>query len=256
MNSAGGRMKKTDILGVQVDIVDRPQLLAEIDRLADARKPALVHNVNVHACNLACRDPAFRDVLNASDLVFCDGFGVKLGARLLGKPLGERMTPPDWIDDLFKLCVQRRYSLYFLGDVDEVVHRFARTVQTRYPGLRITGWYNGFFDLAGDENQRILRELVRLRPDVILTGMGMPRQEKWARQASRCLGRGVFIATGALFRWYTGVERRAPRWMTATGFEWMARLVASPRRHFKRYVLGLPLFYVRILKQRFGGRSE
>ena len=245
-----------NILGVNVDVIDQPQLLAQIDRLAVAQRPALVNNVNVHACNLAYTDPEFREILNRSDVVFCDGFGVKLGARMMGKTLGPRMTPPDWIDELFKLCVRRRYCIYFIGDTDHVVRRFAQQVKEEHPGLRVVGWYDGFFEVDGDANIRILAEIQRLGPDIILTGMGMPLQEKWAWQAKARLGKGVIIATGALFRWYTGVEKRAPRWVTQSGFEWLARLVAAPRKHFKRYVVGLPLFFFRIIRQRMRGVSS
>lgn len=248
-------MDKVNILGIGVDVIDQPQLLAEIDRLAAEQRPALVNNVNVHACNLAYKDPEFREILNASDVVFCDGFGVKLGARMLGKTLGQRMTPPDWIDELFKLCVQKRYCLYFLGDTHEAVVRFSRQVRERYPMIRIVGEHDGFFMVDESSVRRQMSEVNRLRPDIILTGMGMPLQEKWGWIAKQRLGRGVVIATGALFRWYTGTERRAPAWITQHGFEWLARLAASPRRHFKRYVIGLPLFFIRVLKQRFLRRS-
>ncbi len=243
-------MDKVNILNIPVDVIDRPQLLAEIDRLVETQRPALVNNVNVHACNLACSDPEFMKILNASDLVFCDGFGVKLGARLLGKTLGERMTPPDWIDELFKLCIRKNYRLYFIGDTDQVVSQFVRTVQENHPYLRILGWQNGFFVEGGEDELRNLNEINRLKPDIILTGMGMPRQEKWAWRAKKRLGKGTIIATGALFRWYAGVERRAPDWMTQHGLEWLARLATAPRKHFKRYVIGLPLFLFRILKQK------
>jgi len=243
-------MDKINILGIQVDVIDRPQLLAEIDRLAAARRPALVNNVNVNACNIAYTDPEFLSILNASEAVFCDGFGVKLGAWLLGKKLGQRMTPPDWIDELFKLCVQRRYCVYFLGDTNEVVLQFSQAVRNKYHALRVVGQHDGFFAPGGDADIRLTNEIQRLQPDIILTGMGMPLQEKWAWQAKQRLGKGVIIATGALFRWYTGYEKRAPRWMTQYGFEWLARLATSPRKHFKRYVMGLPLFFLRVFKQR------
>lgn len=247
-------MDKVNILGINVDVVDQPELLAEIDRLAAAQRPALVNNVNVNACNIAYADPEFRDILNASDVVFCDGFGVKLGARLLGKKLGQRMTPPDWVDELFKRCIQRHYCVYFLGDTNEVVLRFARQVKEKYHQLRVVGQHDGFFTRGGDADIRITNEIQRLEPDIILTGMGMPLQEKWAWGARARLGKGVIIATGALFRWYTGYEKRAPRWMTQHGMEWLARLATSPRKHFKRYVIGLPLFFCRILKQRLTPR--
>lgn len=243
------------ILDIDISVVDLPELLQAIDELVQRGSPALVNNVNVHACNLAFEQLEFRKVLNASEVVFCDGFGVKLAGWLTGKRLGQRMTPPDWIDDLFALCIAKGYSIYFLGDTDEVLNKFMKKVQTDYPELKIAGWRNGFFDLQGLENEQIVSAIAESGADIVITGMGMPRQELWAWEAKNHLGKGVIIATGALFRWYTGYERRAPKWMTDCGLEWLARLAASPWRHFKRYVIGLPLFFFRVLV-RGGQRTE
>lgn len=240
-------LKSKRLLGIDISVVDLPQLLAGIDHLAEGRKPALVNNVNIHACNLAYDQPEFRQVLNQSDIVFCDGFGVKMGALLKGIRLGQRMTPPDWIDDLFTLCVKKEYRIYFIGDTMDVVKLFSEQVQQRYPELAIAGWHDGFFELESPECDRIVSGIAEADADIIITAMGMPRQELWAASAMKNLDKGVFVATGALFRWYTGVDRRAPRWMTDHGLEWLARLIAHPCRHFKRYIIGLPLFYWRIV---------
>jgi N-acetylglucosaminyldiphosphoundecaprenol N-acetyl-beta-D-mannosaminyltransferase len=241
---------KKELLGIQISKVDLPELLDKIESLVQRKEPALVNNVNVHACNLAFEQPAFRAILNRSEVVFCDGFGVKLGAALCGIRLGQRMTPPDWIDDLFVRCVAHGYSVYFVGDTAPVVAHFAQEVQRRYPELNIAGKHHGFFPLQGAENEQLLAAIRAADADIILTGMGMPRQEFWAEEARIHLEKGVLIATGALFRWYTGHERRAPKWITAFGLEWLARLLTSPRRHFRRYVIGLPLFFLRVLRFR------
>lgn len=235
------------LLGIDISVIDMPQLLEAIDHLAVAGRPALVNNVNIHACNLAFDRAAFRSVLNRSDIVFCDGYGVKLAGLLKGFRLGQRMTPPDWIDDLFALCVQRNYRVYFIGDEERVVKLFVDEVMGRHPNLLIAGYHDGFFDVNGSENDRIVAKIKEADADIVITAMGMPRQELWAANAINKLDKGVFIATGALFRWYTGVERRAPKWITASGLEWLARLIVSPVRHFKRYVIGIPRFYWRIL---------
>lgn len=245
-------MPSKRILGINVSVVDLPQLLQAIDALAQRNRPALVNNVNIHACNLAFEQPAFREVLNHSEVVFCDGFGVKLAGWLTGKRLGQRMTPPDWIDDLFALCVRKGHSVYFLGDTEEVARQFAAKVQAGYPALKISGWHHGFFDVPGEANDRVVQAIAQSGADIIVTGMGMPRQELWAWEAKDRLDKGVIIAAGALFRWHIGHEKRAPKWMTDCGLEWLARLLSNPVRHFKRYVVGIPLFYWRVL---FGGRK-
>lgn len=240
------------ILGIDISVVDLPGLLRAIDGLAQRNRPAMVNNVNVHACNLAFEQPAFRDVLNASEVVFCDGFGVKLAGWLTGNRLGQRMTPPDWIEELFALCISKSYSVYFLGDESAVVQLFVDKVKATFPGLVVAGCHDGFFELSGEANQTIIETINESGADIIITGMGMPRQELWAWDTKPHLQKGVIIAAGALFRWYTGYEKRAPKWITGCGLEWLARLVSQPRRHFKRYVVGLPLFFLRALTKSRG----
>lgn len=248
-------IKKNDFLGIRIDSIDHKGLLPEISKAVASESTIIINYLNVKGFNVAFQDLEFRKILNFSDYVFCDGVGIKLGAWILGKKIGPRMTPPDWIDELFELCEGRGYSLYFLGDTKEVVLSFAETVKRKYPDLKIVGFHDGFFTKDRELSLQVMEEVRRLEPDIILTGMGMPLQEKWAWEAKQHLNKGVIIATGALFRWYSGYERRAPRWITDCGLEWATRLVKSPVKHFRRYVIGLPLFFFRIFRQRFGGKQ-
>jgi N-acetylglucosaminyldiphosphoundecaprenol N-acetyl-beta-D-mannosaminyltransferase len=234
------------LLGIRISVVDVPGALRRVEELVSRPGGALVNNVNIHACNLACEQPEFRRILNESALVFCDGYGVKWAARLCGKQLGPRMTPPDWIDELFALGARKGWSFFFVGDEPAVAEAFAARVRERHPGLNIAGAHHGFFRHGGAEDLALRARLKALRPDIVITGMGMPRQEYWADAVRPDLCHGIFIATGALFRWYTGLERRAPRWMTAHGLEWVHRLAVHPWRHFRRYVVGIPRFFWRI----------
>lgn len=235
-----------EVMGVRVDRIDVAGLLNRVEELIAAPGCALVNNVNIRACNLAWEQPEFRRILNESAAVFCDGYGVKWGAWLTGKRLGQRMTPPDWIDELFALGAHKGWTFFFLGDEPEVVEAFEKAVAERHPGVRILGSHHGFLAPGSHEEQALIGRIKTLRPDVIITGMGMPRQEYWADRARQTLDHGVIIAAGALFRWYTGWEKRAPRWMAAHGLEWLHRLATRPRTHFRRYVIGIPLFLLRL----------
>jgi N-acetylglucosaminyldiphosphoundecaprenol N-acetyl-beta-D-mannosaminyltransferase len=240
-------LKKTEFMGVNISVVGIQELLDFIIGRALARKVALINNVNIQAMNLAESNAEFRNILNQSDAVFCDGFGVKLGASLLGVTLGERMTPPDWIDRLFEGCVKHSLSVYALGDTIEEVTAFVRKVNEKFPSLRVAGYHHGFFDMHGGENGKILGEIRSADADIVLVGMGMPRQEEWAFRAREELSKGVLIATGALYRWYTGSQKRSPKWMTDHGLEWLGRLLLEPRRMWRRYVIGNPAFFWRVL---------
>ncbi|RME09566.1 MAG: hypothetical protein D6802_11685, partial [Ardenticatenia bacterium] len=104
-----------DLLGVRIHPVHLHELLDYISRTIAEDRRAIVTNVNVRAMNLAYEQPWFREYLNTSALVFCDGFGVKWGAALVGRHLPERMTPPDWLPDLARLAAQQRWRVYLLG---------------------------------------------------------------------------------------------------------------------------------------------
>ena len=234
-------------LGVGISRVERSDVIAFIAERAAAGRAAVVNNVNVHAMNLARRNARFAMALEESDIVFCDGFGVKVAARLAGVRLGERMTPPDWIDDLFAACATVGSSLFFLGDEERVVAAFAAEVARRHPRARIAGWHNGFFEAAGEENRRVVELINVAKPDVIVTGMGMPRQELWAHDNLQALDRGVVIAAGGMFRMYLGLVRRCPPWLSRHCLEWAWRLALEPRRLFARYVFGNAAFLLRLI---------
>jgi len=250
-DSALKPLRTETILGIDVSVVDPPGVVARLAPLLLRPRVALVNNVNIRACNLACDDAGFRRILNGSEIVFCDGHGVKLGARILGKRLGARMTPPDWIDLLFAEGARRGWTFFFVGDEAAVAEAFAAEAKRRHPGLAVAGTHHGFFEPGGPEDRALADRLRASRPDIILTAMGMPRQEYWAESMRGRLDRGAIVATGALFRWYAGIERRAPAWMSRRGMEWLHRLATRPVRNFRRYVLGIPAFYLRIAREWF-----
>lgn len=236
-------MKKVDILGVSVTDIQKSELLEYL--MLDAKSVELVNNVNVRAFNLAKKNESFRRILNSSEVVFCDGFGVKVGAWILGLKIGERMTPPDWIDLFFEMAIERERTLYFLGDEDEVMSKFVAKVQNRFSRLKVLGYHNGF--LTKEEGENVIASLRDLKPDFIITAMGMPIQEEWASANQNRLHPCKIIATGALPRWYTGINKRGPRILTNFGMEWFTRLFYQPAKVWDRYLIGIPSFLLDII---------
>lgn len=238
------------LLGVDYDVVDRVDLFDFIRSSANGTQPANILNVNTHAMNLAYVDEVYRGILNAADLVFVDGAGVQLGAKLLGKPVGERLTPMDWIDDLFSLCAEEKWSVFFLGDSEMMRERFISAINQRHPNCRIADSYHGFFEKDGEENDELVERINNSGARVLLIGMGMPIQEKWLWANRHRLKPLVRFSVGALNRVYTGDIARGPAWMTNNGMEWLYRLCVQPVATWRRYVLGNPLFLFRVLRSR------
>lgn len=242
------------VLGVRVSTLDLTQVLVRIDRAAAKRSKAVFDYANVHAINTAYENPWLRDFYKQCDAVFCDGFGVMVAARILGSPIPQRFTPPDWISSLAVQCVAANRTLFFLGGREGVAKRAADALKLQNPPLKVVGTHHGYFDKLRDtqSNREVIRMINQASPDILVVGFGIPLQEKWLLENMPKLDAGVFLATGAMFDYISGEMRRAPRWITDSGMEWLSRLLAEPRRLWHRYLVGLPLFYLRVLRQRFG----
>lgn len=237
-----------DVAGVPVHPLSLAALLDWIEQTIEAQQRGRVMYANAYAINLAQRCPTFRAALNQADVVFCDGYGVWLAAQVLGTSLPARFTPPDWIGNLLTLCAARHYRLFFLGARPGVAEQAATLLRLRFPTLPISTQH-GYFDPDSAENEQVIQCIAAARPDIMLVGMGMPRQELWMVANHARHPAPIVIAVGALFDYLAGRVQRGPRWLTDSGGEWLWRLGAEPRRLWRRYLLGNPAFLWLIFQQ-------
>ena len=232
-----------------MDSLTVEELHAEIGRLVRGRERGLVLNVNAHCLNLCYEDPKLRGFFNGAEIVFCDGAGVMLGARILGRRIPERITYAEWAWRLAAFAAAQGFSLYFLGGRPGVAREAARRLIQSYPDLKIAGVRHGYFDHLA-ENEAVVAEINAAAPDILLVGLGMPHQERWLMENGHRLNVGVALTGGAVFDYVSGTLRRGPRFLTENGFEWLARLLVEPRRLWRRYLVGNPLFLLRVFYQR------
>lgn len=253
MNKTNEAYDKVNLLGVNVDVFDGCGVPEYIHDHFLEKKPVTIFNVNIHALNLAYENGQFRDSLNDADLVFSDGYGANLGAKLLGENIGARMTCADFFDEIFAICEKEKIRVFLLGDVDEVGSLFKSKVLEKYPGLIFSGTHHGFFDKEGEESEQVIRQINDSNTDLLLLAMSMPIQELWCHQNKAKLNTLINMSIGGLPRIYIGWIARGPKWMTDNGLEWFYRLMVQRGTVFKRYVIGNPLFMFRILKSRLFG---
>jgi N-acetylglucosaminyldiphosphoundecaprenol N-acetyl-beta-D-mannosaminyltransferase len=198
--------------------------------------------VNAHAMNSAASSPEFFDAVMSADLVLRDGAGMAILLRLLHQVPGLNLNGTDLIPKILRRYGGKRIALF--GTQEPYLEAAREVVTTRLaPGSRcITA--HGFLDTAA-----YVQLAGENRPHVIVLGMGMPRQEEVAAVLRSALGYPcLIICGGAIIDFLGGKTSRAPGWMRASGLEWLYRLALEPRRLFKRYVLGNPLFIVRALR--------
>jgi N-acetylglucosaminyldiphosphoundecaprenol N-acetyl-beta-D-mannosaminyltransferase len=113
----------------------------------------------------------------------------------------------------------------------------------------IVGWHHGYFDKEGPENDRIVEMVGRVKPNLLFVGFGMPLQEHWIRANFERLSANAILPAGSMIEYASGQKATAPHWMAENGFEWLFRLVQEPGRLWGRYILGNPLFMLRIIMQ-------
>lgn len=247
------------LLGTRFHKLKVYELIDYIVKAAKLENKTTVSNVNVRGMNFACKLPWYREFINKSDLVFCDGFGVLLGAKICGCQINSshRMTCPDYIENLASACERENVSLFLLAGEPGIVNKAIVKLKRIAPNLKIEG-HHGYFDKSGKENELVIQKINKFKPDVLYIGFGMPMQENWIRQNIDAIEAKVFLPLGACLDFYTGAVYRGPRWMTDNGLEWLTRFFTEPKRLWERYIVGNPLFFSRVilqlLKRRFKKR--
>jgi len=240
----------TRILDVNVETAPPADLLRAILGFAERGEHRRVSYVNAHVLNQAHSRPELRRSLQASDLVYCDGYGVRLAARLIGLPVPHRMTGADWIWGVAALSEAAGRSIYLLGSDPGASSEAAAELRRWYPRLDVRGTHHGYFELGSSHSERVLEHIAEHKPDLLLVGMGTPQQELWVDRYFDRIEAPVVWTVGALFDYLSGRVPRAPHWLADNGAEWIFRLAMEPRRMWRRYLLGNPAFLRRVMDER------
>jgi N-acetylglucosaminyldiphosphoundecaprenol N-acetyl-beta-D-mannosaminyltransferase len=228
------------VLGVPVDACSVNTAVREIERWVDQGRGGAALYLNAHLFNLIWDDPALSAVFESGALNYADGMAVVWAARLLGHPVPERIPLTFAIESLAANWNERGFSVFFLGGAPGCADAAARRLTANYPGIRVAGSHHGYFD---DEASPAIVDLVNSsNSDILLVGLGNPRQEVWVAQHLDQLNVSATMTCGGLFDWVSGRRRPAPRWIGKLGLEWLYRLIIEPRRLSRRYLIGNPRF--------------
>ena len=201
--------------------------------------------LNAHCVNTAMGDAAYKRVLRKADVILPDGAGMSLAAKLSGGALTENLNGTDLCLPLCQEAAKRGKSLYLLGAAPGVAEDAARNLMLKVPGLRVVGTHDGYFDQQNSEP--VIEQINASGADIVMVAMGVPLQDVWIQQNRKALNARLVMGVGALFDFAAGRVRRAPKAVRQMKLEWVWRLGLEPRRMFKRYVIGNPVFIARAL---------
>ncbi|MBL7159453.1 WecB/TagA/CpsF family glycosyltransferase [Candidatus Microgenomates bacterium] len=244
-------MSRIFFADLPIDRVSIKTIVPELVGLVkEARKrPYFVTYLNAHCANLALKNQKYRQILKKADLVYADGFGIVLAARVFGYKLPGRLTAKDFFDEFCKRAEREGNTIYFLGGERGVAEKMTKTLKEKYPRLKILGNHHGCFGKS--DEKEIIRQVNILKPDFLLVGMGVPKQEQWLKKNLVHLKVKVGWCVGGLFDFVSGEKPKCPWWLGDLGFEWLFRLITEPKRLWKRYLIELPSFGYTLMRLKF-----
>ncbi len=242
-----------DVLSIPVADLDTQEALNFLNKRIAAKAFTPVAFLNANNANIAIESPGLAKILN-NFIILSDGIGVDIASWILhGAMFKANLNGTDFVPALLA-SNNRSLSIGLIGARPEVVETARGSFANQYPQHDFTIVSDGFFKL--EDEPKIYEKLTAIRPDILLIAMGVPRQEQFIMRLLSGETCTMPIAVGALFDLHTGSVPRAPDWMRTSRTEWVYRLWREPKRLWRRYAVGNPLFLLRVLRCKLTGASK
>lgn len=234
---------KIQILGIPLDVISSDQIRDLLSEAIISGRKMTICNINVHAVNITDTNPEFSATLRSSDLVICDSDIIRLIVKLIYGVRVQKLTGSRWFIDFISVY-KNPIRVFLLGDREEILSGSHSFISKLNPNA-IIGSHHGFFTPA--ETSAVLDKIREFKPNILLIGMGMPKQEIFIRSHFNELPNAVMIPVGGAFKYWAGIYEQAPKWMLALNLEWLHRIYQEPVRLGKRYVLDSIRFVSKII---------
>ena len=214
----------------------------------------LINTINAHSFNTAQRDELFAEALRNGDYLIPDGASIVKACRWLKCKSQPRERVAGW--DLFEFEMGRLDArggrCMFMGSSPKVLALIVERAKAVYPNIEVVTYSPPYKpEFTEEDNEAIIRAINVADPDLLWIGMTAPKQEKWTYAHWDELDIHCHVGTiGAVFDFFAGTYRRAPQWWQDHSLEWLYRLLKEPRRMWRRYVIGNPLFLWNVRREK------
>ena len=224
-------------LNTHVDNVTMEEALEEIDRLIQADKHSYVVTPNMDHIVLIEKDKLFKEIYENSDLILTDGKPLLWIAKRQGTPIKEKVSGSDLFPRMCELAAKKGYSIYILGAAEGVADKAAENLVKKYPKLIIAGTYSPPIGFEKDNTEvcKIIEKVNSAKTVILAVALGSPKGEKIIYRIRKDIVASLSISIGATIDYEAGNVKRAPKWMSNVGLEWLYRITQDPRRLIKRY---------------------
>jgi N-acetylglucosaminyldiphosphoundecaprenol N-acetyl-beta-D-mannosaminyltransferase len=246
---------KKNVLGIMIDAVDYEAAISFVFDCVRQKRGAMISAVAVHGVMTGVLDPEHKFRLNRFDLLVPDGQPVRWVMNwLYGTKMVDRVYGPELTRRICERAANEGTSIYLYGSTKPVVASLRQSLERMFPGINIVGSDpSAFRALTQDEKAALQQRIESSGASIVFVGLGCPRQEIFAYELRGSLSAPV-LAVGAAFPLLAGILPQAPPWMQNSGLEWLFRLLAEPRRLWRRYLYLNPAYLILVTLQRFGLR--
>lgn len=234
---------------LEIDPVTLEGAVDRVEALVNARAGGIVFTPNVDHVMLAERNDAFRAAYADADLSLADGMPIVWASRLMGEPLPEKVSGSDLVLPLLDRAAARGWRVFLLGAGPGVAEEAAARLRAER-GVNVVGTAAPFVKVVGPdpEGDAAVEQIRAAGAQVVLVAFGAPKQELWMHRHRAALAPAVLLGVGASIDFIAGRVRRAPRWVSRSGLEWLWRLSREPRRLWRRYLVDDPEFALILLR--------
>ena len=240
-----------DILGVPVTPFSMAEAVAWLMARVEQELPTQVVTANAEIIMMAQQMPAYRALLQKTDLILADGAGTVWAGRTLGNQVPERVAGFDLFLELLKDGAHRGTKFFLFGAAPGIAEAAAAKAREIAPGVRIVGTRNGYF--KEEESASIVETINATGADILFAALGAPKQEYWLRDYGSRLQPALRIGLGGSFDVLAGKVERAPQWMQRASLEWLYRLLKQPSRIGR--MMALPKFVIAVNKASHASRK-
>lgn len=246
--------KKIGVRGVEFAAVTPDEAAAICTRMLDGDRAHTVFTPNAEIVQLCVEEPNYYALYNGGDLVVADGAGVVKAAKILGTPLPGKVAGVELGERMLEVCARRGDGVYFLGAKPGVAEEAARRMTEKYPGLRVVGTRDGYFEKSGAESDAAVAAVNASGAKLLFVCLGVPVQERWtAENRDSFTSVRVCMCLGGSLDVYAGAVQRAPKFFVDHSLEWFYRLWKEPRRLGR--MMKLPKFLIGTYLAKFRGRT-
>lgn len=238
------------LLNTNIDNYSMKETLNYIEEVISSNKH--IQHVVVNAGKIVAmqQDEQLMRSVNEADLINVDGQAVVWASLLLSKPLKERVTGIDLMENLVEVASKNNYKIFFFGAKEEVVARVVKIYSERYSPNIIGGYRNGYF--KKEDEPGIAQHIADSGSQILFVAISSPAKENFLFDNKEVLKKINFtMGVGGSFDVVAGKVKRAPKWIHKLGLEWFYRLIQEPKRLWKRYLIGNLKFIFLVFREKF-----